>query len=78
MDFIKNNLNQIGIEDDNLYDIIYDLFFIAKLKDSINDVENGRACTLEEFKEYIDGRFLKFISYMYLVENKIKNTWQMV
>ena len=51
MDFIKNNLNQIGIEDDNLYDIIYDLFFIAKLKDSINDVENGRACTLEEFKE---------------------------
>ena len=42
MDFIKNTLNQINIEDDNLYDIIYDLFFIAKLKDSANNIENGR------------------------------------
>ena len=55
MDFIKNTLNQINIEDDNLYDIIYDLFFIAKLKDSENDIENGKVCTLEELKEYIDG-----------------------
>ena len=54
MDFIKNTLNQINIEDDNLYDIIYDLFFIAKLKDSANNIENGRVCTLEEFKEYVD------------------------
>ena len=55
MDFIKSTLNQIDIKDDTLYDIIYDLFFIAKLKDSENDIENGRVCTLEEFKEYVDG-----------------------
>ena len=55
MNFIKNTLNQIDIKDDTLYDIIYNLFFIAKLKDSENDIKNGRVSTLEELKEYING-----------------------
>lgn len=53
MNFIKNTLNQVDLKDDTLYDIIYNLFFLAKLKDSEEDIKNGRVCTLEELEEYI-------------------------
>ncbi len=54
MEFIKTNINQISIKEDTLYDIIYNLFFFAKLKESEEDIKNGRVCTLEELREYID------------------------
>lgn len=55
MNFIKNTLNQVDLKDDTLYDIIYNLFFFAKLKDSEDDIKNGRVCTLEELEKYIKG-----------------------
>lgn len=55
MEFIKTNINQISIKEDTLYDIIYNLFFFAQLKESEEDIKNGRVCTLEELKKYIDG-----------------------
>ena len=53
MNFIRNTLNQVDLKDDTLYDIIYNLFFFAKIKDSEDDIKNGRVCTLEELEKYI-------------------------
>lgn len=54
MDFMKKTLNQVNVQDNTLYDMIYDLFFFAKLQESEDDIKNGRVCTLEEFKQFID------------------------
>lgn len=53
MNFIRNTLNQVDLKDDTLYDIIYNLFFFAKIKDSEDDIKNDRVCTLEELEKYI-------------------------
>lgn len=53
MEFIKNALNQIEIEENNLYNLIYNLFFVAKLKESEDSIKNGDVCTLEELKNHI-------------------------
>ena len=50
MEVIKN---QVDLKDDTLYDIIYNLFFFAKIKDSEDDIKNDRVCTLEELEKYI-------------------------
>ena len=55
MDFIKKALNEIDIQENTLYDFVYNLFFYAKIKESEDDIKNGRVCTLEELKEYIDN-----------------------
>lgn len=55
MEFIKTNINQISTKENTLYDIIYNLFFFAKLKESEEDIQDGRVCTLEELRKYIDG-----------------------
>ena len=55
MDFIKEALNKVNLKENNLYDFFYNLLFYAKLKESEDDVKNGRVCTLEELKEYIDN-----------------------
>ena len=55
MDFIKKALNEVDIQENTLYDFIYNLFFYAKLKESEDNIKNGRVCTLEELKEYIDN-----------------------
>lgn len=54
MEFIKNALSQIEIEENNLYNLIYNLFFVAKLKESEDSIKNGDVCTLEELKNHID------------------------
>ncbi len=53
MNFIKDTLKQVDLKEDTLYDIIYKLFFLAKIKDSEADIENGKVCTLEELEIYI-------------------------
>ena len=55
MDFIKEALNKVNLKENNLYDFFYNLLFYAKLKESEDDVKNGRVCTLEELKEYIEN-----------------------
>lgn len=54
MDFMKKTLNQINAHENTLYNIIYDLFFLAKLQESEDNIKNGKVCTLEELKQYID------------------------
>lgn len=54
MDFMKKTLNQVNVQENTLYDMIYDLFFFAALQESEDDIKNGRVCTLEELNEFID------------------------
>ena len=54
MDFMKNTLNQVNVSKNTLYNIIYDLFFFAKLKESEDNIKNGKVCTLEELRQHID------------------------
>mgnify|MGYP000723196623 CR=1 FL=1 len=54
MDFMKKTLNQVNVQENTLYDIIYDLFFYAKLQESEEDIKNGRICTLEELRQHIN------------------------
>lgn len=53
MDSIKTSINQISTKENTLYDIIYNLFFYAQLKESEEDIKNGRVMTIEESKERI-------------------------
>ena len=54
MEFMKKTLMQVNNQCNTLYDVIYNLFFLAKIKESEDDMIKGKYCTLEEFKEYID------------------------
>lgn len=60
MDFMKKTLSQVNIQENTLYDIIYNLFFFAKLKESEDDIENGRVCTLEGLRKHIDELEAKY------------------
>lgn len=50
MDFMKKTLNQVNTQDNTLYDFIYDLIFFMSLKESEEDIKNGRVITIEESK----------------------------
>ena len=50
MDFMKKTLNQVNTQDNTLYDFIYDLIFFMSLKESEEDIKNGRVMTIEESK----------------------------
>lgn len=60
MDFIKKTLNQMNAQENTLYNIIYDLFFFAKLKESEDDIKNDKVCTLEELRQQIDELEAKY------------------
>ena len=57
MDFMKKTLNQVNVQENTLYDIIYDLFFFAELQESEDDIKNGRVCTLEELKAEMEAKY---------------------
>ena len=46
MEFLKKSLNKVNVQENTLYDIIYDLFFYAKLQESEEDIKNGRICII--------------------------------
>lgn len=54
MEFLKKSLDKVNVQENTLYDIIYDLFFYAKLQESEEDIKNGRICTLEELRQHIN------------------------
>lgn len=54
MDFIKETLNQVNVRENSLYNIVYDLFFYAKLQESKDSIKNGKVCTLQELRQHID------------------------
>ncbi len=57
MDFMKKTLNQVNVQENTLYDIIYDLFFFAELQESEDDIKNGRVCTLTELKAEMEAKY---------------------
>lgn len=60
MDFMKKTLNQVNVHENTLYNIIYDLFFFAKLQESEENIKNSKTCTLEELKQHIDELEAKY------------------
>lgn len=51
MEFMKKTLNQINTQENTLYDFMYDLVFFISLKESEEDIKNGRVMTIKESKE---------------------------
>lgn len=60
MDFMKKTLNQVNVHENTLYNIIYDLFFFAKLQESEENIKSSKTCTLEELKQHIDELEAKY------------------
>lgn len=57
MDFMKQTLNQVNTQENTLYDFIYNLVFFISLKESEDDIKNGRVMTIEESKERLMKKY---------------------
>ena len=57
MDFLKKTLSQVNTQDNTLYNFIYDLVFFMSLKESEEDIKNGRVMTIEESKERLMQKY---------------------
>ena len=51
MDFMKKTLNQVNVQENTLYDYIYNLIFFISLEESEENIKNGKVMTIEEAKE---------------------------
>ena len=57
MEFVKNTLNKINLQEDTLYEIIYELYFFMALAESEEDIRNGRVMTLEELDKEMEDKY---------------------
>ena len=57
MDFMKKTLNQVDVHENTLYDFIYNLVFFISLKESEEDIKNGRVMTIEESKARLRQKY---------------------
>lgn len=60
MEQAKNILNTINLESDTLYDLIYDLIFFNALKESEDDIKNGRVITLDELAKEMEAMYERY------------------
>ena len=51
MNFVQNEFKTINLQDDSLYDFLYNMVLFIGLKKSEEDIKNGRVMTIEESKE---------------------------
>lgn len=51
MNFVQNAFKTINLQDDSLYDFLYDMVLFIGLKKSEEDTKNGKVMTIEESKE---------------------------
>lgn len=51
MNFVQKAFKTINLQDDSLYDFLYDMVLFIGLKKSEEDIRNGRVLTIEESKE---------------------------
>ena len=51
MNFVQDAFKTINLQDDSLYDFLYDMVLFIGLKKSEEDIKNGRVMTIEESKE---------------------------
>ena len=54
MDFMKKTLNQVDVHENTLYNIIYDLFFFAKLQESEDNIKNVSEDEIDNTKKDVD------------------------
>ena len=57
---MKKTLNQVNLQENTLYDFIYNLVFFISLKESEDDIKNGRVMTIEESKERLRKKYANF------------------
>ena len=60
MEQAKSILNTINLESDTLCDLIYDMIFFDALKESEDDIINGRVITLEELAEEMEAMYERY------------------
>ena len=65
MDFMKKTLSQVNTQENTLYDFIYNLVFFISLKESEDDIKNGRVMTIEESK----ARLMQEYEYLNLEQS---------
>ena len=53
MDFLKKSLKEVNTNENTL-------FFLAKIKESEDDIIDNKTCNLEELKRHIDGLEAKY------------------
>lgn len=52
--FMLNTLKNLEIIEDSFFDIIYDLYVQISIAKSIDDVQNGRMISLEDFEQEME------------------------
>lgn len=57
MNFVQNAFKTINLQDDSLYDFLYDMVLFIGLKKSVEDIKNGRVMTIEESKERMKAAY---------------------
>ncbi|MBO5005367.1 MAG: hypothetical protein J6D03_09090 [Clostridia bacterium] len=57
MNFVQNAFKTINLQDDSLYDFLYDMVLFIGLKKSEEDIKNGRVMTIEESKERLRAKY---------------------
>lgn len=62
MEFIKKTLKEIDVKENNLYDFIYNLFFLAELEESKEDIKNGRVYTLKEVIKEMEAKYEYYLN----------------
>ena len=60
MEQTKNILKTINLETDTLCDLIYDMIFFNALKESEDDIKNGKVMTLEELGEEMEAIYERY------------------
>lgn len=60
MEQAKKILNTINLENDTLYDLIYDLIFFNALKESEDDIKNKRLITLDELDREMEAMYERY------------------
>lgn len=57
MNFVQNAFKTINLQDDSLYDFLYDMVLFIGLKKTEEDIKNGRVMTIEESKERLRAKY---------------------
>lgn len=57
MNFVQNAFKAINLQDDSLYDFLYDMVLFIGLKKSEEDIKNGRVMTIKESKERMKATY---------------------
>lgn len=57
MNFVQNAFKTINLQDDSLYDFLYNMVLFIGLKKSEEDIKNGRVMTIEESKERLRAKY---------------------